>query len=54
MLRKDLDLPCCSAFLGYYHYSTLLYFHYLDQQLEQTSKTALFASRVQALCRSLQ
>ncbi|KAL4786288.1 hypothetical protein BJX76DRAFT_130362 [Aspergillus varians] len=31
--------------LGYHHYSTLLYFHYLDSTITQVSNQALFAAR---------
>ncbi|KAF2189103.1 hypothetical protein K469DRAFT_626977 [Zopfia rhizophila CBS 207.26] len=48
-LKQHADQGLGQAFvalhLGYHHYATLLYFQYLDMQLDPTPITMLFASR---------
>ncbi|KAL8393930.1 hypothetical protein RB595_003625 [Gaeumannomyces hyphopodioides] len=43
--RDDLGSAFVALHLGYHHYATLLYFPYLDLQLERTERQVLFSSR---------
>lgn len=43
--RDGLGSAFVSLHLGHHHYATLLYFPYLDLQLERTERQVLFASR---------
>lgn len=43
--KRGLGSAFVALHLGFHHYSTLLYFHYLDLQLEQSKDVALFASK---------
>lgn len=42
---KGLGPAFVALHLGYHHYSTLLYFHYLDLRLEQSATVTSFASK---------
>lgn len=43
--KKGLGPAFVALHLGYHHYSTLLYFHYLDLRLEQSATVTSFASK---------
>ncbi|KAL5048421.1 hypothetical protein BDW71DRAFT_213493 [Aspergillus fruticulosus] len=43
--RLGLGATFVALHLGYHHYSTLLYFHYLDSTLTQVPNQSLFAAR---------
>lgn len=44
-VENGLGSAYVALHLGYHHYSTLLYFHYLDLQLDRTPSTSPFAAK---------
>jgi hypothetical protein len=43
--HKGVGSAFVALHLGYHHYSTLLYFHYLDLQIDRTANTQMFAAK---------
>lgn len=43
--KKGVGSAFVALHLGYHHYSTLLYFHYLDLQIDRTENTQMFAAK---------